>query len=74
MIKYLKYSITHWLSWPCRIIPLFFGFVIWLSLHDLPPTSKGGFWYYFWPFYALYALILIAIEVVVHNDYKDDNE
>jgi hypothetical protein len=74
MINYFKYSITHVNSRTCRIIPLFFGFVIWLPLHDLPPTSKGGFWHYYWPIYVLYALLLIAIEFMVYNDYKEDNE
>ena len=32
------------------LIPLLL-FFIWLILHDIH-TSKGGFWYYFWPVYV----------------------
>jgi len=49
-------------------------FVTWLMLHDLPETSKGGFWYYFWPMYVIGISLWAFFEIGVRNFDKWDKE
>lgn len=48
--------------WISRIKMAGLLFIIWYMLRDLPETSKGGFWHYFWPVYAAGALGMAYLE------------
>jgi len=39
----------------------------WWVLHDLPVTSKGGFWHYFWWVYVGGGIAWISLEVWIRK-------
>jgi hypothetical protein len=40
----------------------------WLLLRDLPPTSHGGYWHYFWPTWLFPVMAWIVMEARHSNN------
>lgn len=46
--------------------------ITWWMLHDLPPTSRGGFWFYCWPVYVIGIVFYVWLcwDFLREDDYE----